>query len=188
MSAPKKTLSEANRRMVELIVWGQVPSAIEALLATRSTVMKRADATRQASRIWRSVPAQRYAEELRHKLVAQRQRKLAGEQDRVRDRLWREATPLGEVVEELSGTGVKPVLGLGAKGSDRLVALTRLGQTSAMFKEKLVIEEPEKEGAELDDEIMGLLFPERTRGSAPRDGSDDEEIENALDDKPDTLH
>ena len=77
MSAPKKTLSEANRRMVELIVWGQVPSAIEGFLATRSTTMKRADATRESSRIWRSVPAQRYAEELRGKMLAQRQRKLA---------------------------------------------------------------------------------------------------------------
>ncbi len=162
MSVPKHSLSEANRAMVELIVWGKVPSTIEAFLQTRKTKMKRADATRSASKIWRSDPCQLYAEELRQKLIAQAQRKVAGQQEQVRRRLWREATPIGDIVEELQGDGVKPILGMGLKASDRIVALTRLGQQSAMFKDALVVEKPKKTGAELDDAIMGRLFPKES--------------------------
>ena len=157
MSKPVKKLTEVNKRFVELIVSGECSTATDAFLQTRTTKMSRSNATREASRLWGSVPAQEYAERLRQGLQAKRQRRIAGEQDAVRRRLWIEATPIGDAVEELHIPGARPVLGQGAKASDRVAALRLIGQASAMFIDKLVVEEPDKSRAEMLAEIQSLL-------------------------------
>jgi len=161
----KQSLSEADKRFVERIVSGESPTATDALRQTRTVTGNRSSANHAASVLWRSPLAQEYAEALRQKMLAKRQRRIAGEQDAVRRRLWIEATPIGDRVTEVLGVNGKPVLGQGAKASDRVAALRLIGQASAMFADKLVVEEPDKSRAEMLAEIQTLLGVKPTEAS-----------------------
>ena len=115
--------SEKQRAYAELVVSGEKRTMVDAYESVYGAGGSRRTRVNEASRLWRSPFVQGVAEGARRRLEAERRRKLAGERDAVRNRLWQIAD------------------GSDARDSDKLTALRMLGQQSGvdMFAERVEV-------------------------------------------------
>ena len=135
--------SDKQRTYAELVVSGEKRTMVAAYESVYGSGGSRKTRVNEASRLWRSPYCQTVAEGARRRLDAERRRKLAGERDAVRNRLW----GIADASE--------------ARDSDRLTALRMLGSQTGveMFSEAHTITQGPQTGtdAELISELEILL-------------------------------
>ena len=134
--------SDKQRTYAELVVSGEKRTMVAAYESVYGSGGSRKTRVNEASRLWRSPYCQTVAEGARRRLDAERRRKLAGERDAVRNRLW--------------GIADAPE----ARDSDKLTALRMLGSQSGvdMFAERVeVANVVQGSDAELIAELESLL-------------------------------
>ena len=134
--------SERQRAFAEVVVAGEKRTLVDAYESVYGSGGARRTRVNRASKLWRSTYCQTVAEGARRRLDAERRRKLAGERDAVRNRLW--------------GIADAPE----ARDSDKLTALRMLGSQSGvdMFAERVeVANVVQGSDAELIAELESLL-------------------------------
>ena len=135
--------SERQRAFAEVVVAGEKRTLVDAYESVYGSGGARRTRVNRASKLWRSTYCQTVAEGARRRLDAERRRKLAGERDAVRNRLW----GIADASE--------------ARDSDRLTALRMLGSQTGveMFSEAHTITQGPQTGtdAELISELEILL-------------------------------
>ena len=137
-----ETGSEKHRAYAELVVSGEKRTMVDAYESVYGSGGTRRTRVKRASKLWRSTYCQTVAEGARRRLDAERRRKLAGERDAVRNRLW----------------GIADASD--ARDSDKLTALRLLGSQSGvdMFSERVeVTNVAQGSDAELIAELESML-------------------------------
>jgi len=138
----QETGSERQRQFAEVVVAGEKRTLVDAYESVYGSGGTRRTRVNRASKLWRSTYCQTVAEGARRRLDAERRRKLAGERDAVRNRLW----------------GIADASD--ARDSDKLTALRMLGQQSGvdMFAERVeVANVAQGSDAELIAELESML-------------------------------
>lgn len=138
----QETGSERQRQFAEVVVAGEKRTLVDAYESVYGSGGTRRTRVNRASKLWRSTYCQTVAEGARRRLDAERRRKLAGERDAVRNRLW----------------GIADASD--ARDSDKLTALRMLGQQSGvdMFAERVEVSNvAQGSDAELIAELESML-------------------------------
>ena len=115
--------TERQRAFARAVVRGEFRTTTDAWESVYGAGGSRRTRGNRASKLWRSTYCQTVAEGARRRLDAERRRKLAGERDAVRNRLW----------------GIADASD--ARDSDKLTALRLLGSQSGvdMFSERVEV-------------------------------------------------